>query len=193
MPASFAPRQAGRGVADEVVAGRLFGLLREHARRVPRPSTSPSGRAICRAGAKAASPLAQKHRRCGTAGARCVQRPCRRRVRRIVRCRQRWKRIRPERRQQDRRPRRHPVGTTRSATGTILAAQPDRSSARTTPRACTYYPNLTDPAPAPSEKKSVSLKRLLRVIQTSNIPADNGEAEAIREALRGSGHAGQHF
>ena len=50
----------------------------------------------------------------------------------------------------------------------------------------TYYPNLTETRSSAVEKKSVSLKRLLRVIQNLDIPVDNGEAEPIREALRES-------
>jgi hypothetical protein len=49
-----------------------------------------------------------------------------------------------------------------------------------------YYPKLTDAKTTTLERKSVSLKRLLRLIRDLDIPADAGDPDALREALRES-------
>ena len=49
-----------------------------------------------------------------------------------------------------------------------------------------YYPKLADGKTTALERRNIPVKRLLRAIREMNIPAENGDAEAIREALRES-------
>jgi hypothetical protein len=49
-----------------------------------------------------------------------------------------------------------------------------------------YYPKLADAKTTALERKSVSLKRLLRLIRDLDIPAEAGDPDALREALRES-------
>ena len=49
-----------------------------------------------------------------------------------------------------------------------------------------YYPKLADTKTTSLERKSVPLKRLLRLIRDLDIPADAGDPDALREALRES-------
>jgi hypothetical protein len=49
-----------------------------------------------------------------------------------------------------------------------------------------YYPKLGDSKATSLERRYVSLRRLMRAIRDLNIPAEYGDADAIREALRES-------
>ncbi len=49
-----------------------------------------------------------------------------------------------------------------------------------------YYPKLADGQVSTLDRRNIPVKRLLRAIRDMNIPAENGDAEAIREALRES-------